>query len=96
MIETPDLNWAALAPELITGGACMVALLVGMGRATWSRISATVVAAVALVASIAWSMVNFSSSYYGEFAGQLHSDELTNVRALRTGRRRARRARARG
>ena len=79
MIETPDLNWAALAPELITGGACMVALLVGMGRALWSRVAATVVAAVALTASIVWSMANFSTSYYGEFGGQLHSDELTNV-----------------
>ncbi len=79
MIETPDLNWAALAPELITSGACMVALLVGMGRAMWSRIASTVVAAVALTASIIWSMVTFSTSHYGEFGGQIHSDELTNI-----------------
>ncbi|MCW2921386.1 MAG: proton-translocating NADH-quinone oxidoreductase, chain [Thermoleophilia bacterium] len=79
MIDTPDLNWAALAPELITGGACMVALLVGMARATWSRVAATLVTALALIASIVWTIATFSTTHYSEFGGQLHSDELTNV-----------------
>jgi NADH-quinone oxidoreductase subunit N len=82
VIDKPDLEWAALAPELIVIGAAMLALLVGMGRSAASRTATIVITLVALVASTAWVFATFSSTYYGAFAGQLQVDELTNVGRL--------------
>jgi NADH-quinone oxidoreductase subunit N len=79
VIDRPDLNWIALAPELVTGGAAMLVLLLGMPRAAWSRITVIVVTFAALLLSLAITLATFGDSHYAEFAGQLHSDELTNV-----------------
>jgi len=79
VIDTPDLNWAALAPELITGGAAMVALLIGMGSKPWNRIATITVTLVALIAAGAYATISFTTTSYGAFGGQLHSDELANV-----------------
>ncbi|MCW2928068.1 MAG: proton-translocating NADH-quinone oxidoreductase, chain [Thermoleophilia bacterium] len=82
MIDKPELNWIALAPELITGGGAMLVLLVGMGRSSLSRLLTTWLSLAALAAAITVTLVQFSSSRYGEFAGQLVSDELANVGRL--------------
>ena len=79
MIDKPDLDWIALAPELITGGAAMLVLLLGMSRAAWSRITVVALTMVALLLSLVVTFATFGESHYGEFAGQFHADEVTNV-----------------
>ncbi len=79
MIDKPDLQWAALAPELITAGGAMLALLLGMGRGATSRMLSIGIALVSLLLSGAWAIATFSTTYYGAFGGQLHADEVTNV-----------------
>jgi NADH-quinone oxidoreductase subunit N len=79
VIATPELEWMAIAPELVTAGGAMLALLVGMGRSSRSRIATIAIACVALVLAAAFALANFSTTYYGAFSGQIHSDELTNV-----------------
>jgi NADH-quinone oxidoreductase subunit N len=79
VIDKPELQWMALAPELTTAIGAMVALLVGMGRGRASRVASIVVALVALAVSGGLAIANFSHAYYAAFGGQLRSDELTNV-----------------
>jgi NADH-quinone oxidoreductase subunit N len=79
VIEKPDLVFAALAPELIVGIGALLALLVGLARGPRGRIATQAVALLALGGSMAWAIAGFSTTYYGAFGGQLHSDELTNV-----------------
>jgi NADH-quinone oxidoreductase subunit N len=79
MIHTPTLDWWAIAPELCTAVGAMIALLVGMGRAAWSRVAAFVVTLVALGAAVAIAIAEFHTTRLGEFSGQIDSDELANV-----------------
>ncbi|MEO6866510.1 MAG: NADH-quinone oxidoreductase subunit N [Gaiellales bacterium] len=78
-MQTPDLNWIALAPELATGGGALVALLVGMGRSSRSRMATIIVALVALSIATVFACMQFGTPHYSEFGGQLHSDALANV-----------------
>jgi len=79
MIDTPSLEWMAIAPELITGVGAMLALLVGMGRGMRSRIATISVSVIALLASLTISFIEFNTTRYGAFSGQIDSDELAYV-----------------
>lgn len=78
----PELEFAALAPELITAVGAMLVLLLGLGRGPRFRVATIVVALAALGTSLTWTLVTFGDTYYGAFAGQLVSDELANVGRL--------------
>jgi NADH-quinone oxidoreductase subunit N len=79
VIDKPELEWAALMPELILVVGAILALLVGMGRSSRSRIATIAIASAALTGSLAWSIASLGTSTYGAFGGQLHSDDLTQV-----------------
>lgn len=79
MIDKPDLDWLALAPELVLAGGAMLALLVSLARGAWTRLATAGIALAALATSATIALIDFSTSRYGTFAGQLHSDELTNT-----------------
>lgn len=82
MIETPQLDWWAIAPELATGIGALVALLVGMGRGEKSRIATIVVAAFSLIAAFVITLATFQITRLGAFSGQIDSDELANAGRL--------------
>jgi len=79
MIETPDLDWIALAPELITAVGAMVVLLVGMGAGVRSRVATIALTLVTLALAVGASLADFGTNRYGEFGGQVTSDELAHV-----------------
>lgn len=79
MIAKPEIQWAALAPELILIVGALVALMLGMSRDTRMRIATIVVSLTALFGALLWTLAAFSQKYYGAFAGQLVTDELANV-----------------
>jgi NADH-quinone oxidoreductase subunit N len=82
VIDKPDLNWVALAPELVTGITAMVVLLAGMGRGRVGRILATTLTLIGLAVAVGFTLVNFDVTHYNEFGGQIASDELANVGRL--------------
>lgn len=79
MIETPNLDWWAIAPELATGIGAIVALMLGLGRSTGLRIATTVVTLVALATALTLAILDFHTTRLGAFSGQIDSDELANV-----------------
>jgi NADH-quinone oxidoreductase subunit N len=79
VIDTPELQWVSIAPELATSIGAMVALLVGLGRSAWSRPATAVIAIGSLLTALAYTLVNFNEPIYSAFAGQIDSDQLANV-----------------
>lgn len=82
MIATPELDWMAIAPELVLVCGAMAALLAGMGRGARSHAASAIVAMAALLVAMSATLLDWGTSRYGEFAGQIHSDDLTNLGRL--------------
>lgn len=79
MIDTPNLEWWAIAPELATGIGAIVALMIGLGQGPKLRIATTVVTLVSLVAAVSLAIIDFNTTRLGAFSGQIDSDELANI-----------------
>ena len=82
MIDTPDLEWAALLPELVTAIGAMLVLLVGMGRSARARVATASLTLLTFAVAAAVVLVDFHTPRYGAFVGQLASDDVANIGRL--------------
>jgi NADH-quinone oxidoreductase subunit N len=79
MIDTPTIDWWSIAPELVTGVASIVVLLIGMGRGRLARGLVPGVSALALLVSIALVVGRFGDFSTNAFSGQIDTDPLANL-----------------
>ncbi|MBC7643635.1 MAG: NADH-quinone oxidoreductase subunit N [Thermoleophilia bacterium] len=86
MIAAPHLDWTAVTPELITGGAAILVLLIGLGKTVFWNRAVSIVALVALAASFGFSWAQFDNASLGAWVQQINSDSFAQMgRMLATG-----------
>lgn len=82
MINPPNINWWAIAPELVLAAGCMIVLLAGIGSGARSRTAAIWLTLATLVAAAGVTIGHFNTSYLGALQQQIDVDRLTNLGRL--------------
>ena len=82
MINTPSLQWWAIAPELVTGLGAIIVLIACMGKGTLSRALAPLLSTAILIGAAIVTLTHSGTSYRAAYAGQIDSDAIANLARL--------------